>query len=158
MAKNTIKLKNYSDVIEELKAAGTITPGMLVEIKTATTVGFHDASGGNALPMFALEDELQGKGIDDNYVVTDQVQLWVPYRGDIVNAILEDGEEVNAGDFLVSAGNGKLKKLVAVVFGESSTDTGTVYPLAIVGQATEDVDMSGSSGADPVGRIAVRIV
>lgn len=158
MAYNTIKVKKYSDVIEEYAAAGAITPGMLVELKSATTVGYHATENGNALPMFALEDELQGNGIDDAYAAADRVQVWIPYRGDNVYGLLEDGEDVSAGDFLVSAGDGKLKKYVAETFGDSASDTGTIYPNQIVAQALEAVDMSGSSGADPSGRILVCIV
>jgi len=107
MAKNTIKLKKYSDVIEEFVAGVAITPGMLVALDSAGKVVPHGVASGNAIPMFALEDELQGKTIDDAYEADAPVQVWVAGRGDIVNAIA--GAEIAAGDFLVSAGNGKLK-------------------------------------------------
>lgn len=157
MAKNTIKLKKYSDVIEEFVAGGTIKPGMLL-LEAEGIVIAHDVPGASAFPMFALEDELQGNGIDDNYSTDDPVQVWIPYRGDIVNCLLKDGEDVSAGDWLVSAGDGTLMAYNVVAFGESSLDTGEIHPLMIVGQATEAVDMSDSSLADPSGRIAVRIV
>ena len=60
---NTVKVKKYSDVIEELVAGGTITPGMLLDISATNTV--TAATGTGTLPVFALEDELQGKGIDN---------------------------------------------------------------------------------------------
>lgn len=148
---NTIKLKNYSDINEELAAAGVITPGMLVELKSETTVGFHAVAAGTVLPMFAVEDELQGGDIDDDFAAADKVSVWVPGRGDIVNAILEDGENVIAGDFVESAGNGKLKK-------HDVLSTGDYVPNQIVGQVIKPVDMSGSSGADPNGRVEIRIV
>ena len=107
MGKNTIKLKKYSDVIEEFVAASAITPGMLVALNSAGKVEPHGTAGGNAIPMFALEDELQGKTIDDAYAANDPVQVWIAGRGDIVNAIA--GDAITAGAFLVSAGNGKLK-------------------------------------------------
>ena len=115
MAYNTIKVKKYSDVIEEIVAASAITPGMLLELASATTVKAHATAGGNQLPMFALEDELQGNGIDDAYAAADPVQVWIPYRGDIVYAILEDGNNVAVGDFVESAGNGNVQKHVADV-------------------------------------------
>jgi len=151
MAKNTVILKNYSDIFEEYVAAGVITPGMLVEVKSATTCGFHDVAGGNAIPMFAIEDALQGKGIDDNYAATDPVRVWIPGRGCQVNAILEDGEDAHAGDFVVSAGNGKVK-----VYDVEST--GDYTPLQIIGQVLKTVDMSDSSTVDPDGRVQIRIV
>lgn len=107
MAKNTIKLKKYSDVIEEFVAGAAITPGMLVALNASGAVIPHGEAAGNAIPMFALEDELQGKTIDDAYAAGDPVQVWVAGRGDIVNAIA--GAQIAAGDFLVSDGTGKLE-------------------------------------------------
>ena len=154
---NTIKLKKYSDVIFEAVANATITPGMLIELMSTGKVRAHATAGGNIVPVtFALEDELQGNGIDDDYAALDQVQCWIPYRGDEVNAILKNGENVAIGDYLESAGNGELQKYVADV--DSSNDITSIYPTQIVGVALEAVNMSGSSAADPDGRIRVRIV
>ena len=161
MAYNTIKVKKYSDVIEEMVASAAVTPGMLLIIENTGTVKAHNQADKDVFPIFALEDELQGKGIDDAYAANDPVQCWIPYRGDIVNAILADGETVVIGDALTSDGEGRLKKHV--------TDTGasavpwTVYPEQIVGYATEALDLSGSSGEEvsgPLGyhkRLLVRI-
>lgn len=151
MAKHTIKIKKYSDVIEEITAtAVAITPGYLLELTSAGLVQAHATAAGNVLPMFALEDELQGNGIDDAYAVSAKVQVWIPGRGDQVYALLNDGETVVIGDFLESAGNGKLQKHTS-----ASAD---VYLNPIVGVAVEAVDMSGSSGVDSDGRIIVRIL
>ena len=161
MAYNTIKVKKYSDVIEEMVASAAVTPGMLLIIESTGKVKAHNQADKDAFPIFALEDELQGKGIDDAYAANAPVQCWIPYRGDIVNAILADGENVAIGDPLTSDGHGRLKKHV--------TDTGsgaapwTVYPEQIVGYAAEALDLSGSSGAEvpgPLGyhkRLLVRI-
>jgi hypothetical protein len=151
MAKNTIKVKNYSDVFEELVAAGTITPGMLVEIDANGKVQAHSTAGGNAAPMFAVEDELQGNGIADDYSAADQVQVWSPGRGDMVYALLADGENAAIGNYLESDGNGKLQV-------HSPSSEGAEYPLGPIAIAREAVDMSGSSAADPDGRIIVQIV
>lgn len=153
MAKNTIKVKKYADVVEEIQATAVeITPGMLLERTSAGLVQACTATTGAVFPMFALEDELQGKGIDDNYAVLQgiddnyavgaQIQCWIPGRGDMVYALLEDGEDVEIGDFMESAGNGKLQVLT------------TGQPIAV---AVEAVDDSGSSGAD-TGRIIVQII
>jgi len=109
MAKNTIKLKKYSDVIEEFVAGVAITPGMLVTLNADGKVIPHNLDGGNAIPMFALEDELQGKTIDVAYEAGAPVQVWVAGRGDIVYALANSGVTINVGDFLVSAGDGTLK-------------------------------------------------
>lgn len=160
MSFNTIKLKKYSDVIEEIVAHAAITPGMLLELNSDEEVLAHSTAGGIAAPpMFALEDELQGNDIDDDFAAADPVQVWFPYRGDQVYAILADGESVVIGDFLVSDGNGFLEKLTV---GSAGT---TEYPNAIVAVSLEAVDLSGSSGEESSGqkvglnrRIRVRVV
>lgn len=145
MAYNTIKIKKYSDVIEEYTAtAVAITPGMLLELTSAGLVQAHSGEGQNQLQMFALEDELQGKGIDDNYAASDKIQCWIPNRGDCVYAILEDGENVSIGDFLESNGAGLLQKHTEDF--ADSDDALTVYSNQIVGIALEAVDLSTSSG------------
>jgi hypothetical protein len=152
MAKYTIKVKKYGDHIEEIVAAGAITPGMLIEEGSAGTVVAHNSAGDTVLPMFALEDELQGNDIDDAYASGDPVQCWYPYRGDQVYALLKDGETIVVGDLLESAGDGYLQKYVA------ASAVGGVAPLSIVAQATEALDLSGSSGVETTQRIIVRIV
>ena len=151
MAKQTIKLKNYSNVMEEFIAGGTIIPGQLLLLGSGGTVVAHnDDAPANVIPLFACEDELQGKGIKDTYIATEPVQCWTPYRGDVVNAILEDGANVTIGDFLESNGAGFLQKFTSG---------------AVVGVALEALDLSNSSGAEvseaPLGyakRIKVKIV
>lgn len=156
MAKNTIKIKKYSDVVEELVANAIITPGHLVEVMSTGKARVHATAGGNALPMFALEDEMQGNGIDTDYAADAPVQVWIPYRGDMVYALLKDGQNVAVGDFLESAGDGTLQKHVADL--ADSDDAITVLSNQIIGVAVEAVDMSDSTGADPDGRIIVRII
>ena len=162
MAYNTIKVKKYSDVIEEMVASAAVTPGMLLIIESTGKVKAHNLADKDAFPIFALEDELQGKGIDDAYAANDPVQCWIPYRGDIVNAILADGQNVVIGDPLTSDGEGRLKKHVTDV-GASAAELVSVYPLQIVGYAAEALDLSGTSGAEvsgPLGyhkRLLVRI-
>jgi len=165
---NTIKLKNYSDVFEEYTAAAAIIPGMLLEYTDAGEVQAHATAGGNAIPMFALEDGLQGKGIDDSYADDDQVQVWIPGRGDQVYAILADGNTVDIGDYLESNGAGYLQLHATDTESFESAEAGSisVYPLQIVAQALEALDLSASSGEScpseiPLGydrRIKVRIV
>jgi hypothetical protein len=147
MAKNTIKIKKYSDVVEEMTANAAITPGFLVEEMSTGNVRAHATASGNAIPMFALEDELQGKTIDDAYAQNDKVQVWIAGRGDIVNAYLANGQNVTRGTFLVSNGNGYLKAVA------DSSSFGDDDPLKIVGVAIESVNASARAA-----RIMVRIV
>jgi hypothetical protein len=156
MAKNTIKIKKYTNSIEERDAAAAITPGMLLEYTSAGKVQAHSTAGGNALPIgFALEDELQGRDIDTAYAADDKVQCMVNQPGDHVYAILKDGENVAIGDPLESAGNGYLQKHVSDVESFESAEAGsiTVYPNQIVGIALEAVDLSGSSGEESSGAL-----
>ena len=144
---NTIKIKKYSDVIEEYVAAAAITPGMLVELASATTVQAHSGQDENVLIMVALEDELQGGLISTDYDAEDQVQVWVPGRGDMINGILALGQNAVVGDFLTSNGDGNLKVAPA-----ASIAGGDEYPEMIIGQAIEAVNATAAAA-----RIKVRI-
>ncbi len=137
---NTVKVKKYSDVIEEYKAGATITPGMLIEINGSNAAVV--ATGDGSLPIFALEDELRGKGIGDTYSSGDPVQCWIPYRGDVVNGILKSGKKVSVGTGVASNGDGKLKQ----------AGTGD----HVIGYAIKAVDLTGSGATDA--RVLVRIL
>ena len=152
MAKQTIKLKKYNDVINEYDAGEAITPGMLLTLASDGDVDLNSAAGLACEKMFALEDELQGRTIDTDYDADDPVQCWSTVPGEEVFAWLADGEDVAIGAKLVSNGDGQLKEMTADDPSDYVTEE---TPLAI---ALEAIDMSGSSGADPTGRIKVRII
>ena len=163
MAINTVKIINFSDVNAEYDAAEATTPGMLVEpTPGAATIRVHATLGGNVLPMFAFENELEGEGIDDDFAAGDKIQVWIPGRGDIVNALLRDEQNIAIGDWLQSDGEGRLMEL-AITAGESG-EAEAIRP--IVGQAIEAVDLStlpegseSSAGGDYHNpRIQVRII
>ena len=177
MGKNTVKLKLYANIVNEyvVATAKTVIPGQLVEMtSTSTKIQPHSTAGGNAAPMFALEDELQGKDLGDTFAAGDRVQVLFAPPGSEVLAILADGQNVSIGDFLESNGAGYLQKHTADALSESwesgSKQEGqslslTVYPKQIVAQALEAVDLSQSSGeeesSETIGynkRIKVRIV
>ena len=152
MAKQTIKLKKYNDVINEYVAAAAITPGWLLTLGAAGTVAKNTGAGLACEKMFALEDELQGRTIATDYDAADPVQCWSTVPGEEVFAWLANGEDVAIGEKLVSNGDGQLKAMTA---DDPSAYVIEETPLAI---ALEAIDMSGSSGADPTGRIKVRII
>lgn len=152
MAYNTVKVKKYSDIIEEMVANAAITPGMLIEEMSTGKVRAHANAGQTALSMFALEDELQGGGIDDAYAANDQVQCWIAGRGDNVYALLADGETAVIGSFLESNGDGYLKVYAADSAGAVE------YPNSIVGIALEALDLSSSSGAESTYRLLIRVI
>jgi hypothetical protein len=132
-AKHTVLLKAYSDVFEEFLAGGVIIPGMLVLQDSSNEVVAHnDDAPAFFAPLIALEDDLEGKGIDDAYAEGDPVKCWTPYRGDQFYGILADGEHVAVGDFLESDGAGLLQKATS---GHA------------VGIAQEHLDLSGSDSS-----------
>lgn len=149
---NTIKLKDYLKVFEEYTStAVAILPGHLIELTSAGLVQKHAAENGNVLPMFAIENELVGDGIDTPYAVSSRIQVWIPTRGDQVNAILKDEEVVAVGDFLVSAGNGELK-----LYDATTSVLDAERPIAV---ALAALDLTSSSAANIAAtRIPVRII
>ena len=158
MARNTIKIKRHGEPVqEEMIANAAITPGHLCEEMSTGKVRVHATSGGDVLPMFAVEDELQGEGITDAYAAADPVQLWIPRRGDQVYALLANGQNAVIGSKLSSNGDGTLKVYTADTV-SSDEPAYTDYQNSIVGEAVDAVDMSDSSGVDPSGRIIVRIL
>ncbi len=148
------------EVITKFKTstAAAITPGDLIEVVSGGTVRRHATAGGNAVKMFAMEDEGQGKTIDDNYANSSQIRCIIPERGAEILCSLANGESVVAGDFVESAGGGKLRKHDPILNANSSSDTAVIYPECIIGRAAEACDMSDSSAADPSGRFAVEII
>jgi hypothetical protein len=117
---NTIKLrKGASEYQDEYIASTVITPGNIVELIAGLSSGVQRVqkaatAAGKTSFMFALEDELQGKGIDDNYAIGDRVQVWTAGRGDWVNACLQDEETINVGDYLeIAVQLGTLRKWVS---------------------------------------------
>lgn len=129
--------------IEEGKASEAITPGSLVALNSDGEYENHGSAGGYGEALFALEDSLQGKTINDAYAADDIVRIVVAGKGDVVYARLADGEDVGIGDLLTSNGDGTLQKIA-----------GTEKPIAV---AIEALDLSESSNTTP-GRVRSRIL
>jgi hypothetical protein len=147
----TIKLKKYLDVIIEKTAHETITPGMLLALNADDEVAVHAALGQEVVPvLFALEDELQGKEIDDTYASGQPVQVWVAQRGEVVFALLSTDQDVHIGDPLKSHGDGYLE-----LYHLTDSDA-TGHQNSIVGIALEAIDTSGSPES-AVSRIRVMV-
>lgn len=141
-----------------LKASVDIMPGMLIEYDGAD-VKPHATAGGNASPLFAVENALIGDGIDVAYTEDGEAVLFAKCRpGDRVYALLKTGNNVAINDFLGSGGAGNLQKHTnasqAVNEGGSATYTIAQVPEGIVARALEAVN--NSSGVDA--RILVEVV
>lgn len=155
MSYNTIKLKKYTDIIEAYEAASTLYPGNLLEITSAGKVQKHSGAGKTAPALFALEDELQGKGIADYYSAADKVQVWVATPGEVVYARLADEETVVIGDFVESNGAGQLRKVSRSTESWESADAQaakSLYDKHIVGQVLAAVDTTSLSADESEAR------
>lgn len=151
MASNTIVIKGPWERIEGV-ANAAITPGYLCELMSTGKYRKHATLGGNAEKIFAIEDDHQGKKISEAYAANDQLQMAVCAPGAEIYAWLANGENAAIGAFLESAGDGQLQVL------DADASVGLVKTNSIVAVALEAVDMSGSAGVDPSGRIKVRVV
>lgn len=103
---NTIKAKRYHDIVNEEEAASAITPGQLVELLADGTVQAHSTAGGNAARRVALENELEGGTVEDDYAAGDQVFVWEVAPGEEVLVAIESADDPSPGTRLESAGNG----------------------------------------------------
>lgn len=148
MAVKRIILKGLYGVRDEGKAVAAITPGHLIE-EVAAGVQVHSTAAANAMPMFALEREMTGDGIDVAYAANDTVLFVVAQPGAMINALVAAGAPAIAvGDALESAGDGTLRKAVT----DAATDD--TQRDAIVAYAREAVDNSGGGTAV---RLKVRV-
>jgi hypothetical protein len=133
---------------EEGQAAGILKPGHLLRLTTGGSASTEDSGrdrrllvhnevGGPCEAMFATEDALQGKTIDDAYAIGDRVFYVIANKGDVVQALLSGGEITNIGSYLVSNGDGTLQV-------EAGSDAGQ----ARIAVALEAVDQSSSDEVD----------
>ena len=94
--------------IDEADAAGVISPGQLLRVNVDGDVIPHNIAEGAAERAFAVEEALQGRGIETNYASGEKVSYILAAPGDEVLAWLAFGQSVVKGDFLASDGFGNL--------------------------------------------------
>lgn len=104
--------------VEYKSSGGTVTPGDLIELASASTVRRHATVSGNAQALFAVENPFVAQAgaaaIDTNYGTIDTVYAIAGRSGDQIYAWLEPNGSVNAGQYLESAGTvGALQLYVA---------------------------------------------
>ena len=133
---------------DEADAAGTITPGMLTEVTSAAKVQAHSTEGGRAERLIALEDALQGNGVDTDYSADDVVTLAVGMPGEVFNLLVALGEALSPGDEVVSAGDG-------AVIGTSSVASATTINQ-VIGRVDASEDTFTALAADTLK--AIRLV
>lgn len=139
---NTILLKGRG-IRKEGIAGGTITPGHLLTLSSSDTMVVHATAKGPAAPLFAVENDILGKEITDNYVANDYVQAEYLTSGCEVNALVAAAASaIVVGDLLESAGDGTLR--IRTAFAQSGTTPFAVTEAgAPIAQAIEAVDNSG---------------
>jgi hypothetical protein len=130
----------------EFEAHAALYPGMLLEMNSDGEVLPHATAAGESVNMWAKEDELQGKTVNDAYAAGDQVQVLFPRRGDVVYGRVANGASITKGDYVTSNGDGYVK-----------AHTGSEKASGVLGIALESVDMTDSSGADPDGFIKILV-
>ena len=144
---NRIQLKGYGRQ-EEAVAAGTITPGDLLEVDNAGKVVVHNSEGAVCERAFALEDALQGRTISTNYTSGEVVTMLLAAPGDEVYAFIKAGSNVAIGTILISAGDGTL-------IPEANAASATVVAQRVA-VAMAALDLSASGAVDT--RVAVRVL
>lgn len=110
---NVIHLGGPIVRVNDVPAAGTITPGMLVE-RNAGTYRVHAAAAAGPLTLALNVPELN-KTIDDDYAVNDLMFAGVLPPGSTGLSWLASGQNVADGAVLESAGSGKLRALASGV-------------------------------------------
>lgn len=144
MSTNRIHSKGTYTQEEYLAGEAGIYPGMLLELHSDNKVYRHSVENGRNEKMFALEDPLQGKTVADVYAIDSIVTVIIPNLGSEVWGLLEDAQDVVIGDWLVSRGNGLLKKEV--------DDSGSI-DVFTTGVVMEALDLSGSATVNGLCRL-----
>ena len=121
--------------------------GMLLQVQSDNTVDMHDAVGGRCSALFAEEDALQGKTVDDVYTIANSVMCILPGLGCEVCALIQDGQDLAQGDPVVSAGDGTL-------IGLGTADSEGV-DYFVIGYMCEALDLSGSADDNGLARIRI---
>jgi hypothetical protein len=97
----------------EYEAQAAITPGDLVMVISTNKAQRHATAGQKVGALFAIENEIFGKGVDVDYAAGDRVLTEACTPGMMVNAtIAAAASAIVIGDFLESAGDGTLRKTV----------------------------------------------
>lgn len=108
-------------------AAGTLTPGEIVEFDGSEELQVHGTADGTVSGAIVRERDLFGKDKAEVIPVADNALIIYPQSGAVVQAFLEDTGNVAKGDPLVSDGLGALKAPAVAV---ATTESNIVYGFA----------------------------
>ena len=142
----------------EFEAHEALTPGELVEFNADDELAPHGTAGGNAQPIFVVEDPYNGvtsaAAIDTDYSTGEQTRVVFAQPGDVVYGWCPTGQTIAKGDPLESDGAGGLQKHVPDTVDAGGSGTYTFYAKAIVAFAAEDKTNSSGSRARIRARVA----
>jgi hypothetical protein len=145
---NRIELKGHVEY-DEGRASAAIIAGQLIALGAvagevaphASIADFHESA-------VAIESALWGKTIADPFAIGDLVPYVIGKKGAQLFVFVKAGENIAAGEALVSAGDGTLVSITNA----SAVSAGI---KAVVGYAVEAIDLSGGGAVDT--RTPVRI-
>ncbi len=130
MAIKTITvLGNDLVVRREGIAAGVITPGHLIQ-GPDTDLIVHAVAAGTTLAKIAVENDIVGGAIDDDYADNDSV-LYGVFPAGTIAYVLADGTGVTAEDIVESNGDGTFQVQAA------SAATAEASRASVVGKALD---------------------
>lgn len=142
---NRIQCKGPFVYEEYVAAEADIMPGMLVKLNASGQIIKHDLENGRCELMFAQEDALQGKTIDDLYALNAVAGVILPNLASEVYARLANDEVVAIGEWLCSNGDGLLKNA-------ENLDSGA-EDVFMVGVAMEAKDLTDSATTNELIRV-----
>lgn len=131
----------------EREAAGTITPGRMLVLGSGDTVLVHATAEGNSSNWWAVENDIAGDDLDHDYLSGEKVQIHAGRPGDEIFAFINSGENIAIGDFLESAADGSLKKVVA--------DSALELSKSAVAMALAANDLSASAAVDTRSKVVI---
>lgn len=110
----------------EYEAASAVSPGDLIIVNNLNKALRHATALGATPALFAIENEIFGKGVEVDYAAADRVLAEACHSGMLVNVnIAAAAPAIVIGDQLESAGDGTLRKKttgVAIAVADEAVD------------------------------------
>ena len=130
---------------EEYKAlAANVYPGHLISVNADGYIIPHGLIGGKGEAMFAMEDALQGKNVETVYAAAALAGCILPSQGCEVYARIQDGQDIDEGDPLMSGGDGTL--IILADYSGADADEIIAYAAEDIDATASDTDSDGTLG------------
>ncbi len=111
----SVVVRSQSNERSEAEANGAIPPATLVELESDGRVVINSIVTGVVPINVAVENDLKGGAIDDDYVDGDRVQYDQFQSGDEILVLLADGQDITKGDRLEATTGGQVVVLASAV-------------------------------------------